>query len=140
MRAYPDRMSEPATDSGESAAGDEPVGVETFDHFADVEDDALEDDAAMAAYEERLAAQRVSAISAGRRKAGLAGAAMAGAMFAISEIIEGPPKEDAPVTVEASSDPLDLEKDGFGATVDGVDVEAPPLERLAPVTNRKPHR
>jgi hypothetical protein len=133
-------MSEPATDSGESAAGDEPVGAETFDHFADVEDDALEDDAAMAAYEERLAAQRVAAISAGRRKAGLAGAAMAGAMFAISEIIEGPPKEDAPVTVEASSDPLDLEKDGFGATVDGVDVEAPPLERLAPVTNRKPQR
>jgi hypothetical protein len=133
-------MSEPATDSDESAAGDETLGAETFDHFADVEDDALEDDAAMAAYEERLAAQRVSAISAGRRKAGLAGAAMAGAMFAISEIIEGPPKEDAPVTVEASSDPLDLEKDGFGATVDGVDVEAPPLERLAPVTNRKPHR
>ena len=92
---------------------------------------------AIAAYEERLAAQRVSAITAGRRKAGLAGAAMAGAMFAISEIIEGPPKEDAPVTVEASSDPLDLEKDGFGATVDGVDVEAPPLERLDPVTNRK---
>ena len=130
-------MNEPATDSVESAADDEPVGAETFDHFAV---DAIEDDPAMAAYEERLAAQRVSAISAGRRKAGLAGAAMAGAMFAISEIIEGPPKEDAPVTVEASSDPLDLEKDGFGATVDGVDVEAPPLERLAPVTNRKPHR
>ena len=130
-------MNEPATASVESAADDETVGAETFDHFAD---DAIEDDPAMAAYEERLAAQRVSAISAGRRKAGLAGAAMAGAMFAISEIIEGPPKEDAPVTVEASSDPLDLEKDGFGATVDGVDVEAPPLERLAPVTNRKPHR
>ena len=44
------------------------------------------------------------------------------------------------MTVEASSDPLDLEKDGFGATVDGVDVEAPPLERLDPVTTRKPHR
>jgi hypothetical protein len=135
-------MSEPATDSDESAAGDETVGAETFDHFADdpIEGDPFEDDPAMAAYEERLAAQRVAAISAGRRKAGLAGAAMAGAMLAISEIIEGPPKEDAPVTVEASSDPLDLEKDGFGATVDGVDVEAPPLERLAPVTNRKPRR
>jgi hypothetical protein len=65
---------------------------------------------------------------------------MAGAMLAVADIIEGPPKEDAPVTVEASSDPHDLEKDGFGATVDGVDVEAPPLERLDPVTNRKPRR
>jgi hypothetical protein len=65
---------------------------------------------------------------------------MAGAMLAISEIIEGPPKEDSPVTVEASSDPHDLEKEGFEATVVGVDVEAPPLERLDPVTNRKPRR
>ncbi len=65
---------------------------------------------------------------------------MAGAMLAISDVLEGPKKDDAPVTVEASSDPLDLEKDGFGAQVDGVDVEAPPLERLDPVTARKPHR
>ena len=91
-------------------------------------------------YEERLAEQRSNAIAAGRRKGGLAGAAMAGAMFAISEIIEGPPKEDSPVTVEASSDPHDLEKEGFGTTVDGVDVEAPPLERLDPVTTRKTRR
>ena len=135
MRAYPGRMSEPAADSDESAP------VEDFDdEMFDDEDDPFEDDAALAAYEERLAVQRASAISAGRRKAGLAGAAMAGAMFAIAEIIEGPPKQDAPVTVEASSDPHDLEKEGFGATVDGVDVEAPPLERLDPVTNRKSRR
>ena len=98
------------------------------------------DDPYLAGYEERLAEQRLSALAAGRRKSGLAGAAMAGAMLAVADIIEGPPKEDAPVTVEASSDPHDLEKDGFGATVDGVDVEAPPLERLDPVTNRKRHR
>jgi uncharacterized Ntn-hydrolase superfamily protein len=98
------------------------------------------DDQFLDDYEARLAEQRLSALAAGRRKGGLAGAAMAGAMLAISDIIEGPPKEDAPVTVEASSDPHDLEKDGFGATVDGVDVESPPLERLDPVTNRKPHR
>lgn len=98
------------------------------------------DDRFLNDYEARLAEQRLSALAAGRRKGGLAGAAMAGAMLAMSDIIEGPPKEDAPVTVEASSDPHDLEKDGFGATVDGVDVEAPPLERLDPVTNRKPHR
>ena len=129
-------MSEPAADSDESSPVDEISEDEMFDD----EDDPFEDDAALAAYEERLAVQRASAISAGRRKAGLAGAAMAGAMFAIAEIIEGPPKEDVSVTVEASSDPHDLEKEGFGATVDGVDVEAPPLERLDPVTNRKSRR
>ena len=129
-------MSEPAADSDESAPLDEISEDEMFDD----EDDPFEDDAPLAAYEERLAVQRASAISAGRRKAGLAGAAMAGAMFAIAEIIEGPPKEDVSVTVESSSDPHDLEKEGFGATGAGVDVEAPPLERLDPVTNRKSRR
>jgi len=132
-------MTEAAPASDESAPGDEALDDEAFgdETFGD---DPADDVAALAAYEERLAAQRVWAIAAGRRKGGLAGAAMAGAMLAVSDIIEGPPKEDAAVTVEASSDPHDLEKDGFGATVDGVDVEAPPLERLDPVTNRKPRR
>jgi hypothetical protein len=124
-------MHEADVGSGESAT-DAPE--ETFD------DDPFAGDPSLAEYEERLAAQRAASIAAGRRRAGLAGAAMAGAMLAVADIIEGPPKEDAPVTVEASSDPHDLEKDGFGATVDGVDVEAPPLERLDPVTNRKPRR
>ncbi len=83
--------------------------------------------------EERLAEQRASAIAAGRRKGGAAGAAMAGAMLAVAEIYEGPPKEDAPVTVEASSDPHDVDADGVEVTVGEVDVAAPPLERLDPV-------
>jgi hypothetical protein len=98
------------------------------------------DDPVVAAYEEQLAERRASAIAAGRRKGGLAGAAMAGAMLAISDVIEGPKKDEAPVTVEANSDPLDLEKDGFGTQVDGVDVEAPALERLDPVTTRNQRR
>ncbi len=83
--------------------------------------------------EARLAEQRASAIEAGRRKGGLAGAAMAGAMMAVAEVYEGPPKEDAPVTVEASSDPNDIDKDGVEVSVGDVDVGAPPLERLDPV-------
>ena len=98
------------------------------------------DDPWIAGYEEQLAERRANAIAAGRRKGGIAGAAMAGAMLAVSDIIEGPKKDDAPVTVEASGDPLDLDKDGFGATVGDVDVEAPPLERLDPVTTRKHRR
>jgi hypothetical protein len=92
------------------------------------------------AYEERLAERRASALAAAKRKGGMAGMAMAGAMLAISDIIEGPKKDDAPVTVEASGDPHDLEKDGFGATVGEVSVETPPLERIEPVTNRSRRR
>ncbi len=87
------------------------------------------------AHEERLAGQRADAIAAGRRKAGVAGAAMAGAMLAVAEIYEGPPKEDAPVTVEASSDPTDIDKDGVDVSVGDVDVSAPPLERIDPVAS-----
>jgi hypothetical protein len=91
----------------------------------------------MAAYEERLAAQRASSIAAGRRKAGVAGAAMAGAMIAVAEIYEGPRSDDKPVTVEASSDPDDIDRDGIDVRVGEVDVEAPALERMDPVVERR---
>ena len=139
---HPDASSSVSEDSvPEDEAADDVLADDVLadDVLAD-DDDVFAGDPSLAAYEERLASQRVSAINAGKRKAGLAGAAMAGAMFALSEIIEGPPKEDSPVTVEASSKPHDLEKEGFGTTVDGVDVEAPPLERVDPVTNRKTPR
>ena len=87
----------------------------------------------LAQHEARLAEQRASSIAAGRRKAGVAGAAMAGAMMAVAEIYEGPPKEDAPVTVEASGDPTDIDLDGLDVSVGDVDVSSPPLERLDPV-------
>lgn len=97
-------------------------------------------DPRLVAYEERLAQQRASAIEAGRRKGGAAGAAMAGAMLAVRDVIEGPKKDDAPVTVEASGDPHDLERDGFGLSVGGVDVSAPALERKPPVIGRRRRR
>jgi hypothetical protein len=84
-------------------------------------------------YEERLAELRRSAIEAGRRKGGVAGAAMAGAMLAVAEIYEGPRKDDAPVTVEASGDPHDVDRDGIDVDVGDVGVSAPALERLDPV-------
>lgn len=98
------------------------------------------DDPYVAAYEERLADRRAAAIAAGRRKGGVAGAAMAGAMFAVSDIVEGPKKDDAPVTVEASGDPHDLERDGFGMKVGEVDVAAPALERKPPVVAKRRRR
>jgi hypothetical protein len=105
----------------------EPGGTSAHDEF-------------ISAHEERLASERASAIAAGRRKGGAAGAAMAGAMLAVSDIIDGPPKEDAPVTVEASSDPHDLERDGVDVTVGEVGVSSPPLERVDPVVGSGKNR
>ena len=41
-----------------------------------------------------MADQRASAIAAGRRKGGAAGAAMAGAMLTMRDIVDGPKKDD----------------------------------------------
>jgi hypothetical protein len=109
------------------ASADDFGGPSANEASARAHDEMLRD------HEQRLAVQRASAIAAGRRKGGVAGAAMAGAMMAVAEIYEGPPKEDAPVTVEASSDPTDIDRDGVDVTVGEVDVSSPALERIDPV-------
>ncbi len=82
--------------------------------------------------EERLAAARRSSIEAGRRKGGIAGAALAGSMLALRDIYEGPPKDQLPIEIEAPGDPHDVDRDGITMNVDGIDVSAPPLPRLPP--------
>ena len=91
-------------------------------------------------HEAALAEQRQSAIEAGRRRAGVAGAAMAGAMLAVAEVYEGPKKDDKPVTVEASSDPDDVDRDGISLAVGDVEVGAPALPTLDPVVERANQR
>lgn len=86
--------------------------------------------------EERAAQIRRSAVDAGRRKGGVAGAALAGSMLALRDIYEGPPKDQLPIEIEASGDPHDVDRDGISMTVDGIDVSAPPLPRLEPPTGR----
>jgi hypothetical protein len=96
------------------------------------------DDAAVIAERgRRVAEARLSSIEAGRRKGGVAGAAMAGAMLALRDIYEGPTKEEIPIEVEASGEPHNLDRDGVNLTVDGVDVSAPALERKAPLSAPK---
>jgi hypothetical protein len=90
-------------------------------------------DEMMAMHEERLAEMRRSSIEAGRRKGGAAGAALAGAMLVVQEIYEGPRQDDKPVTVEAASDPHDVDRDGIDLDVGDVGVSAPPLERRDPI-------
>ncbi|MGB0113179.1 MAG: hypothetical protein WBP59_08150 [Ilumatobacteraceae bacterium] len=81
--------------------------------------------------EERAAARRLSAIEAGRRKGGLLGAAAAGAMLALRDIYEAPPRDDDVVDVsESPGDPGDIDRDGIAGTVDDVDYWAPPPSRM----------
>jgi len=74
--------------------------------------------------EEVLAKQRLSAIEAGRRKGGVAGAAMAGAMLALQEIYEGPKKDEMVAVSESPDEPGDIDKDGILVTVGDLDVKA----------------
>lgn len=76
--------------------------------------------------EELAASRKLSSIEAGRRKGGLAGAAIAGAMLTMQEIYEGPPPDDSVVVSESPDDPTDIDTDGIDVTVGGVQVWAPP--------------
>lgn len=76
--------------------------------------------------EELYAEQRKAAIAAGRRKGGVAGAAMAGAMFALQEIYEGPKRDEMVAVSESPDEPGDIDRDGITMTVGDVDVESNP--------------
>ena len=53
-----------------------------------------------------------------RQRFGIAGAALAGAMVALRDLLEKP-KDDAAVVVDSPSEPVDLDGAGITVTVDG---------------------
>jgi hypothetical protein len=91
-----------------------------------------------------LADRNRAMIEEGRRKAGVAGAMMAGAMIAIRDIYEGPPKDEGAVVVDSPSEPVDLDEDGVmlgPEEVGGVqDINVPAQPRRAPVVRRNSRR
>lgn len=87
-----------------------------------IDSDPIDSNAIEAA--ELAAERRTSSIEAGRRKGGLAGAAMAGAMLAISEIYEGPQRDEIVAVSESPDEPTDIDKDGIRVDVGDVSVEA----------------
>jgi hypothetical protein len=89
-------------------------------------EEQLEIDIARIEEEEAIARRRLAAIEAGRRKGGAVGAAMAGAMLALSEIYEGPKKDEIVAVAETPDEPGDIDTDGIDVTVGDVDVWAPP--------------
>jgi hypothetical protein len=82
-------------------------------------------------------ARNRSMVAEGRRKAGVAGAMMAGAMIALRDVYEGPKKDDGQVVVDAPSDPVDLDDDGVTLEAEEVggahDINVPPQPRRAPI-------
>ena len=76
--------------------------------------------------EEAVAARRWSSIEAGRRKGGAAGAAVAGAMLAMRDIVEGPVRDDGVAVSESPDEPDDIDVDGITVDVDGQAFWAPP--------------
>lgn len=77
--------------------------------------------------EERAAQVRLSSIDAGRRKAGVVGAALAGSMLVLRDIYEGPPKDEIAIQIEAASETFDIDRDGISMAIDGIEVSSPPL-------------
>ncbi|MFT4864986.1 MAG: hypothetical protein ACI9CV_001841 [Ilumatobacter sp.] len=73
--------------------------------------------------EEYRASRKLSSIEAGRRKGGLLGAAMAGAMVTLSELYEGKEiKDDIEEVSESAGNVGDIDKDGIGVSVAGISV------------------
>jgi hypothetical protein len=70
---------------------------------------------------------------------------IAAGMFAIDELMGRKPREEAPIVVDASGQPVDIDTDGIEvrvATGDGdeVAVAAPALPRSRPVVSTPAHR
>ena len=78
-------------------------------------------------------------IATARRRHGAAGAMVAAGMFAIDQIYNGRKvKEDAPIVVDASSEPTDLDKDGITVPIDdNTDFVAPALPRTEPIDRNR---
>lgn len=63
---------------------------------------------------------------AGRRKAGVMGAALAGMMLSIHEIYDGPLPEQLLIVADADGDPGDVDADGIDFQVEENQVQSNP--------------
>lgn len=78
----------------------------------------------------------VTRIAHAKQRHGVAGAMLAAGMLTIDQMVNGrKPREQAPVVVDASGEPTDIDRDGITVSLDtaGLAVTAPALPRTAPV-------
>jgi hypothetical protein len=82
--------------------------------------------------------QSFDPIRAARRRHGTAGAIMAAGMFGLDQALGRKPKEEAPIVMAASDEPVDIDHEGIIVPVDnGVSVIAPPQPRSDPLPTRR---
>ena len=76
-----------------------------------------------------------------KRRNGVATAMLAGALFGLRDVLESP-KETAPVTVESSSEPTDIDSDGMSIPIgEQTRAVAPPQPNSRqPARRRTPRR
>ena len=78
--------------------------------------------------------QAFDPVPAARRRHGTAGAVLAAGMFGIDQALGRKPKEEAPIVMAASDEPVDIDNDGITVPVDErVSVIAPPQPRSEPL-------
>lgn len=77
-------------------------------------------------------------IGTARRRHGLAGGMLAAGMFGIDVALGRKPKEEAPVVVAASDQPIDIDTDGIEIPIDErTSVFAPPQPPTDPLPRRR---
>src|SRR6478752_2783 len=66
------------------------------------------------------------------------GAIMAAGMFGLDQALGRKPKEEAPIVMAASDEPVDIDHEGITVPVDDTfSVVAPPQPRSDPLTSRR---
>ena len=77
-------------------------------------------------------------VSTARRRHGGMGAIMAAGMLGLDQALGRKPKEEAPIVMAASDEPVDIDHEGITVPVDdSVSVVAPPQPRSDPLPSRR---
>ena len=84
------------------------------------------------------AVQTFDPVSTARRRHGAVGAIMAAGMFGLDQALGRKPKEEAPIVMAASDEPVDIDHLGIIVPVDDtMSVVAPPQPRSDPLPVRR---
>ncbi len=77
-------------------------------------------------------------VGTARRRHGGVGAIMAAGMFGLDQALGRKPKEEAPIVMAASDEPVDIDNEGITVPVDdSISVVAPPQPRSDPLPSRR---
>jgi hypothetical protein len=80
-------------------------------------------------------------VDTARRRHGTAGAILAAGMFGVDIALGRKPKEEAPIVIDASGDPTNIDTDGIRIPLDEhTDVVAPPMAPSTPVVHTPKRR